>query len=249
MKAQLTQMLQLIQGAPSHGDERPELPAGVGDEVAGAVKLRVGQQMDKTHSSKQSMERIIREKDREIDRLRHALANTEARLQEMMGTDVLTGLPNRHVFKEHFTHSLKRALRLGYSLSIMLVDIDHLRDINLRHGHEVGDAVLVEVAKILRSSVREIDMPARWGGEELVAVLHETDTDGACAVAERVRRRVAMIDLKDERTGKLLAPTASLAVASYPKLPGDPQSLLEAVSEAMITAKEQGGNVVVVATS
>src|SRR5437868_13371276 len=88
-------------------------------------------------STIQQLERLVREKDREIDRLRHALANTEARLQELMGTDVLTSLPNRHVFKEHFTHSLKRALRLGYSLSFMIVDIDNLRDINLRFGHEV----------------------------------------------------------------------------------------------------------------
>lgn len=201
------------------------------------------------HQSTQVFERTIREKDREIDRLRHSLANAEAKLQEMMGTDVLTGLPNRHVFKEHFTHSLKRALRLGYSLSLMLIDIDHLRDINLRYGHEVGDSVLVEVAKILRGSVREIDMPARWGGEELVAVLHETDCDGASAVAERVRRRVAMMEVKDPRSGKLINMTASLAVASYPKHSGDPQNLLEIACEAMIKAKDKGGNVVIVAES
>jgi diguanylate cyclase len=198
-------------------------------------------------STIQQLERLVREKDREIDRLRHALANTEARLQELMGTDVLTSLPNRHVFKEHFTHSLKRALRLGYSLSFMIVDIDNLRDINLHYGHEVGDAIIIEVAKILKSSVREIDMPARWGGEELVAVLHETDTEGASTVAERVRRKVAMIEIKDPRSGKKIGVTASLAVASYPKHSSEPQSLLEAASEALIVAKDRGGNRVVVA--
>ena len=230
MKARITQMLQHIHGPSRH---QPDV------------------QMNKPQgpNNVQQMERLLREKDREIDRLRHALANTEARLQELIGTDVLTELPNRHVFKEHFTHSLKRALRLGYSLSFMIVDIDHLRDINLRYGHEIGDSVLVEVAKILKSSVREIDMPARWGGEELVAVLHETDSEGASAVAERVRRRVAMIDVKDPRTGKQVNVTASLAVASYPKHSSDPQSLLEAASEALIVAKEQGGNRVVIAHS
>lgn len=198
-------------------------------------------------SNVQALERLVREKDREIDRLRHALANTEARLQELIGTDVLTSLPNRHVFKEHFTHSLKRALRLGYCLSFMIVDIDNLREINLRYGHEIGDSIIIEVAKILKSSVREIDMPARWGGEELVAVLHETDTEGASAVAERVRRRVAMIEVKDPRSGKMITVTASLAVASYPKHSSEPQSLLEAASEALIVAKDQGGNRVVVA--
>lgn len=230
MKARITQMLQHIHGPSRHQSDvhmnKPQGPNNI-----------------------QQLERLVREKDREIDRLRHALANTEARLQELIGTDVLTELPNRHVFKEHFTHSLKRALRLGYSLSFMIVDIDHLRDINLRYGHEIGDSVLVEVAKILKSSVREIDMPARWGGEELVAVLHETDSEGASAVAERVRRRVAMIDVRDPRSGKQVNVTASLAVASYPKHSSDPQSLLEAASEALIVAKEQGGNRVVIAHS
>jgi diguanylate cyclase len=228
MKVRITQMFQNINGHSRH----PQDP----------------HQMKNTQPATiQQLERTVREKDREIDRLRHALANTEARLQELIGTDVLTGLPNRHVFKEHFTHSLKRALRLGYSLSFMIVDIDHLRDINLRYGHEVGDKVLIEVAKILKSSVREIDMPARWGGEELVAVLHETDTEGASAVAERVRRRVANLEVKDPRSGKMINLTASLAVASYPKHSSEPQSLLESACEALIVAKDQGGNRVLVA--
>jgi diguanylate cyclase len=227
MKARISNLFQNIQG---HSRPQPE-----------------PHMKNSPTSTIQQLERLVREKDREIDRLRHALANTEARLQELMGTDVLTSLPNRHVFKEHFTHSLKRALRLGYSLSFMIVDIDNLRDINLHYGHEVGDAIIIEVAKILKSSVREIDMPARWGGEELVAVLHETDTEGASTVAERVRRKVAMIEIKDPRSGKKIGVTASLAVASYPKHSSEPQSLLEAASEALIVAKDRGGNRVVVA--
>jgi diguanylate cyclase (GGDEF)-like protein len=193
------------------------------------------------------LERALREKERELDRLKHELSNSEARLQELMGTDVLTSLPNRHIFKEHLTHSLKRALRVGYSLSLMLIDIDHLRDINLRYGHEVGDTVLVEVAKILRSSVREIDMPARWGGEELVAVLHETDGEGAAVVAERVRRRVSMLEIVDPKTNKPIRVTATLAVSSYPAHSNDPQGLLEAATEALATAKDSGCNTVLVA--
>lgn len=193
------------------------------------------------------LERGLKEKEREIDRLRHQLSNSDARLQELMGTDVLTNLPNRHVFKEHLTHSMKRALRLGYSLSLMLIDIDHLRDINLRYGHEVGDEVLIEVGKILKSSVREIDMPARWGGEELVTVLHETDAEGAMVVAERVRRRISMLEVKDPKTGKPIKITATLAVASYPQHSNDPQGLLEAACEALIEAKDKGCNNVLTA--
>ncbi len=208
---------------------------------------QVEQQLRKLQSHILQLERAVKDKDREIDQLRHQLINYEARLQELRGTDELTSLPNRHVFKEHLTHSLKRALRLGYSLSLMLVDVDHLREINLRYGHEVGDSVLIEIARILKSSVREIDMPARWGGEELVAVLHETDVEGAAVVAERVRRRVAMMEVLDPRSGKAIKITATLAVASYPQHSSEPQELLEAVGEALIQAKDKGCNVVVVA--
>ncbi|MBA3994626.1 MAG: hypothetical protein C0469_13960 [Cyanobacteria bacterium DS2.3.42] len=229
MKAHLTQMLQSFHGTSRHR------------QVEGQLRKMQGQIVQ--------LERGIKEKEREIDRLRHQLSNSDARLQELMGTDVLTNLPNRHVFKEHLTHSMKRALRLGYSLSLMLIDIDHLRDINLRYGHEVGDEVLIEVGKILKSSVREIDMPARWGGEELVTVLHETDADGAMVVAERVRRRISMLEVKDPKTGKPIKITATLAVASYPQHSNDPQGLLEAACEALIEAKDKGCNNVLTATT
>ena len=210
-------------------------------------KRQVEGQLRKMQGQIVQLERSIKEKEREIDRLRHQLSNSDARLQELMGTDVLTNLPNRHIFKEHLTHSMKRALRLGYSLSLMLIDIDHLRDINLRYGHEVGDEVLIEVGKILKSSVREIDMPARWGGEELVTVLHETDAEGAMVVAERVRRRISMLEVKDPKTGKPIKITATLAVASYPQHSNDPQGLLEAACEALIEAKDKGCNNVLTA--
>ncbi|MBX9570475.1 MAG: GGDEF domain-containing protein [Candidatus Obscuribacterales bacterium] len=230
MKARITQMLQHIHGgANQHNRQQQDW------------------QMHKNQTPSVDYEKLLREKDREIDRLRHELSNTQARLQEMMGSDLLTQLPNRHAFKDHLTHSLKRAVRLGYSLSLMLIDIDCLREINVKYGHEIGDEVLIEVSKILKNSVREIDMPARWGGEELVAVLHETDLEGAATVAERVRRKVAMLEIKDPRTGKLISLTASLAVAAYPKHSCDPQGLLEAACDGMIEAKAKGGNVVVVA--
>lgn len=227
MKAHLTRMLQNFHGQTYH--------------------RQVEQQLRALEIHNAQLERTLREKDREIDQLRHQIANCEVRLKELKGTDELTGLANRHVVKEHFTHSLKRAVRLGYSLSLMLVDIDHLSEINLRFGNDVGDSVLTEVAKILRTSVREIDMTGRWGGEELLAVLHETDADGVAVVAERVRRRIASIDMKDPRLGKQIKVTATLSVASYPQHSSEPQALLEAVGDALLVAKEKGGNQVIIA--
>lgn len=245
MKARIAEMLQTFHVQSGH--RQADVTSGVASSNAGQGSSTGSGQVRRIQGQTLQAEKLLREKDREIDRLRHQLANAEARLQELMGQDVLTALPNRHIFKEHLTHSLKRALRLGYSLSLMLIDIDHLRDINLKYGHEVGDLVLVEVAKILKSSVREIDMPARWGGEELVTVLHETDADGAAVVAERVRRRISMLEVKEPKTGKPIKITASLAVASYPQHSNDPQGLLEAASEALIQAKEDGCNRVLIA--
>ncbi len=107
----------------------------------------------------------------------------------MTGTDSLTGLPNRQSFKQHLLYSVKRALRLGYSLALLILDVDHLEGINRCHGSEMGDLVLVKVSQIFRSSVREVDMAARWEGEELIAVLHETDAEGAAMVAERIEKK------------------------------------------------------------
>jgi len=191
--------------------------------------------------------RTLREKEREIDGFKHTIANLEVRLQELLGTDTLTGLPNRHVFKEHLVHSLKRAVRVGYSLSLMLVDIDHLREVNLHHGSETGDRVLIEVAHILKSSVREIDMPARWSGDKLVAVLHETDSEGAAVVAERVRRRVAALELESSKTTPVAKVTATCAVASYPTHSCEAYDLLECAFDALRATKIKGCDTVVIA--
>lgn len=214
----------------------------------GQAKAQEGQ-VRSLQSENLQLDRVLREKDREIDQLKNQLANAEARLEELMGKDNLTSLPNRHIFKEHLTHSLKRAVRLGYSLSLLLIDIDHLREVNSRAGYEKGDEVLIEVAKTLQNSVREIDMPARWGGEELVAVLHETDVEAAVSVAERIRRKINMLDIKDPVSGKAITITATLAVASYPRHSNQPQELLEVAYDALVSAKNKGGNIVVVADS
>lgn len=111
MKARIAEMLQTFHGQSTHRQTDATAAVAAGSTGAGSGQVRriPGQTLQ--------TEKLLREKDREIDRLRHQLANAEARLQELMGQDVLTALPNRHIFKEHLTHSLKRALRLGYSLS------------------------------------------------------------------------------------------------------------------------------------
>ena len=161
--------------------------------------------------------------------------------------DILTGLPNRYVFKEHLSDSLKRAIRVGYSLSILFIDIDNLNEINLKYGFEVGDNILIEIAKIVKASVREIDLPARWGGEELVVVLHETDTDGASYVAERIRKNIASLEVKESKNNTIVKVSASIAVSSCPQHSNEVSHLIEITGQALLKAKEAGGNIVVIA--
>jgi diguanylate cyclase (GGDEF)-like protein len=110
-------------------------------------------------------------------------------------TDALTGLDNRRAMQERGLLELKRASRAGAPVSLILCDIDHFKSINDRYGHEAGDSVLRAVAATLRAALRETDLLGRWGGEEFLAVLVDSDARRAADVAERMRAGVAAMPL------------------------------------------------------
>jgi diguanylate cyclase (GGDEF)-like protein len=157
-------------------------------------------------------------------------------------TDDLTGLSNRRRFEEVIASEVGRAKRFGQPLGLVLLDLDDFKAINDTFGHQQGDVVLREVARVLRESSREIDEPARYGGEELAVILPGTDLDGAFNLAERVRAGIAALELGLLDGQGTLKLTASFGVATLPASAANLRELVAAADEALYRAKRAGKN-------
>ena len=135
-------------------------------------------------------------------------------VQRQAVTDELTGLFNHRRFQEVITQEVERARRYNQEIGLIMLDIDNFKRVNDTYGHLQGDMVLREVARVLRQSSREIDEPARYGGEEMAVALPQTDLEGAFQFAERVRRRIEALDLPLLDGDGMLKVTASFGAAS-----------------------------------
>jgi len=163
-------------------------------------------------------------------------------VQRQAVTDELTGLFNHRRFQEAIVAEVERARRFNQPVSLVMLDIDHFKRVNDTYGHQQGDRVLAEVARVLRESSREIDAPARYGGEELALVVPQTDLDGAYLLAERVRQEVEALDIPLLDGSGSIRVTASLGVASLPANADDGGSLIAAADAALYAAKRAGRN-------
>ena len=173
-----------------------------------------------------------------------AVALDNARLHRIVErqalVDGLTGLANRRRTESALNEEIVRASRLGSELTLVLIDIDHFKEVNDRHGHAAGDIVLKELALVLVHSLREIDTAGRWGGEEFALVLPGTDTVGGAQLSERIRQTLERrrISIED---GDPISITASFGVASFLRA-GSRERLLAAADEALYRAKGAGRN-------
>jgi two-component system cell cycle response regulator len=158
-------------------------------------------------------------------------------------TDSLTGLLNRRAFLESTGRELARAKRYNDRLSVVLLDVDHFKQINDKRGHAAGDLVLSALGKLLNNTLRTCDIVARWGGEEFVLVLPSTSIDGAEQTAERVRDLLERADIKDAN-GDRIPVTASFGVATYSGSENLEQ-MVDRADRAMYLAKSGGRNRVV----
>jgi diguanylate cyclase (GGDEF)-like protein len=167
-------------------------------------------------------------------------------VQRQAVTDGLTGLFNHRRFQEVMTGEVERSKRFGQPLGLVMLDLDDFKDINDRWGHLQGDEVLREVARVLLDTSREIDEPARYGGEEMAVVLPQTDLDGAYEFAERLRARIEALEVPVLHGSGNVRITASVGVAALPdSAVPDKDALVQAADSALYRAKRLGKNRVV----
>jgi diguanylate cyclase (GGDEF)-like protein/putative nucleotidyltransferase with HDIG domain len=167
---------------------------------------------------------------------------TVPRLQEEARVDPKTGLYNARHFGRVFGDELARSIRYGHPLSVLMVDLDLLREINNTYGHLAGDAVLCGVADVFRSQLRHYDVAARFGGEEFSILLPETPVEKALEIAERIRRAVAERAVGVSTSSEPIHVTVSIGVASFPADGADQNALVHQADLAVYRAKLQGRN-------
>ncbi len=170
-------------------------------------------------------------------------------LKEEARVDPKTGLYNARYFASALTEELGRAKRFERPMSLIMADLDLLRDINNTYGHLAGDAVLKGIAQIFRAQLRHYDVPARFGGEEFSILLPETPTDQALEIAERIRRTIAESAFEVETSSEPIRATVSIGVAGFPKDATDANELIHQADLAVYRAKLQGRNRVLGASS
>ena len=170
-------------------------------------------------------------------------------LQAEARVDPKTGLYNARYFATALSDELGRAQRFERPMSLIMADLDLLRDINNSYGHLAGDAVLKGIAEVFRAQLRHYDVPARFGGEEFSILLPETPPDQAMEIAERIRRAVAERTFDVETSSEPIRATVSIGVAGYPKDGTDANELIHQADLAVYRAKLQGRNRVLGASS
>ena len=163
-------------------------------------------------------------------------------VKEQAITDGMTGLYNRRYFEEFIKKEATRAERQSHKFTVIGLDLDHLKQINDKYGHNYGDIAIKTIAEVLKNNARSIDIAARMGGEEFNLLLPGVDSEGGCIAAERIRKAIESVTL--EKIGNI---TASLGVATYLEHSDDIDELLEITDRAMYESKQNGRNRVTVA--
>jgi diguanylate cyclase (GGDEF)-like protein len=170
------------------------------------------------------------------------------RAEALSVTDDLTKLYNTRYLNSVLRRETKRASRSGRPLSLLFLDLDGFKGVNDKHGHLCGSRALVEAAAVIRGSARETDVVARFGGDEFALILPDTGSEGAFAVGERIRERIAAHDFL-VGDGLKIRLTASVGVATLPDAAASAEELVRAADKAMYLVKESGKNGIQIAAA
>lgn len=180
-----------------------------------------------------------------VSKLFFSLTNLNEKLLAIAMTDPLTGISNRRSFFTNLEIEIARQHRSQspYPIAFLLFDLDLFKSINDNYGHEIGDLVLVEFAGVLKTSLRKQDFPARWGGEEFLVLLPNTELDGAIVVAEKIRTTFQSLSFAIK--GKQLQCSTSVGISLLKSPDENPETVINKADEYLYIAKERGRNQVV----
>jgi diguanylate cyclase (GGDEF)-like protein len=181
-----------------------------------------------------------------LGRVQRRQRDTQRDLAASTLTDRLTGLYNYGTFSDYLHNEVTKVDRYGGELSLLMLDLDHFKQFNDRHGHEAGNALLRRLGATIGGLVREADVAARYGGEEFAVLIRGEESDGY-ELAERLRRAVERVDV-ELRGGERAAVTISAGVATYPAGAADETELIKAADAALYESKRRGRNRVTIFT-
>jgi len=180
-----------------------------------------------------------------ISRLLQKINEAQQKLMALASVDDLTQLYNRRYFFERFNQEVERAMRYQRPLSCIILDIDFFKQVNDSYGHLAGDQVLIDIASILKNNCRQSDLAGRYGGEELIILLPETEASGAMIIAERIREMIEEHQTLDGK-GVVIAVTVSMGIASLTgselKNLDKRERIVQYADDALLLAKKKGRN-------
>jgi len=164
------------------------------------------------------------------------------RIEEISLYDELTNLPLRRFFNQRISEEFYRANRFNQPLSLIWIDIDYFKEINDTYGHQVGDVVLIEIASTIMRTIRKIDFPCRWGGDEILILLPQSNKEHALGLARRLIDEIKKIkiDLSSFGISKVINLSVSIGISSYPDDAKNIQELLEKADDALYWIKSHG---------
>jgi diguanylate cyclase (GGDEF)-like protein len=212
-----------------------------GDEETAVQSLKQGV-IDYIPKSTLSSTRLVQAIDQAISKWKTAQCNIarQEELERQANIDSLTGLLNRRVTLRLLKESMRRARRYEEKLCVILLDIDEFKQINDLHGHKAGDSTLRKVAVLMQKRLRDTDVVGRYGGDEFLIILPHTNRAGALLPAERIRKGIEMLNMKD-RKGNTFCVTASFGIAEY-KVGDDSTSIIQRADNLLYEAKQIGRN-------